>query len=264
MSSPFLIDTHCHLDFPELAGQLPQILDAMRQNNVAGAVSVGVNPKTLPGMLAQIESYPSLFASVGLHPDYEEENEPDEAAILALSRHPKIIAIGETGLDYYWHKDKPEWQRQRFRVHIRAAIKAEKPLIVHNREAGRDVLAILQEEGADAVGGIFHCFSDTLDVAEEALALGFYISFSGVLTFKNAKELQKVAASVPLERILLETDSPYLAPQPYRGKTNQPAYVRYVAEALATLRATSLSAIMEASSENFFRLFPQTRAAFSG
>ncbi|MCL2022608.1 MAG: TatD family hydrolase [Betaproteobacteria bacterium] len=263
MSSPFLIDSHCHLDFPELAGRLPQILDAMRQNGVAGAISVGVNPKTVDGMLAQIETHPRLFASVGLHPDYEEEEEPDEAAILALADHPKVIAIGETGLDYYWHKDKPEWQRQRFRVHIRAALRAKKPLLIHNREAAADVLAILREEGAQAAGGVFHCFSEDMDVAEEALSLGFYISFSGIVTFKNAKTLHKVAASVPLDRILVETDAPFLAPHPHRGQTNQPAYVRHVAEALAALRQTSLTAIMEATSENFFRLFPQTRAAFT-
>jgi TatD DNase family protein len=264
MSFPFLIDSHCHLDFPELAGQVPQILESMRQNDVVGAVCVGVNPKTVKGVLALVEAHSCLFASVGLHPDYEEENEPDEAAILALSSHPKVIAIGETGLDYHWHKDKPEWQRQRFRVHIRAAIRAKKPLIIHTREAAADVLAILREEGADAVGGIFHCFSEDREVAEEALSLGFYISFSGIVTFKNAKALREVAMSVPLDRILVETDSPYLAPHPYRGKTNQPAYVRHVAEALASLRQTSLSVIMEATSGNFFRLFPQTRAAFAG
>ncbi|MDR1849377.1 MAG: TatD family hydrolase [Zoogloeaceae bacterium] len=263
MSSPFLIDSHCHLYFPELAGQLPEILEAMRQNDVQGAVCVGVSLKMVDGILKLVEAHPRLFASVGLHPSHEEPEEPDEAAILNLCNHPKVIAIGETGLDYHWQKDKPEWQRKRFRVHIRAALQAKKPLIIHSREAAADTLAILREEGAQAAGGIFHCFSGDMRFAEEALALGFYISFSGVVTFKNAKTLQEVAANVPLDRILVETDAPYLAPVPHRGQTNQPAYVRHVAETLATLRQTSLAAIMDATSENFFRLFPQTQAAFA-
>lgn len=263
-----LIDSHCHLNFPDFASQLPQLLDAMQQNGVRGAVCIGVDLENFPNVLALAEQHEHIFASVGLHPSHDDnaeepEVEPTVARLTELSCHPKVIAIGETGLDYHWHKDKPEWQRQRFRTHIRAAIDTQKPLVIHTREAAEDTLAILEEEGAERVGGIMHCFSENWDIAQRALALGFYISFSGIVTFKNATTVKEVAQRVPLNRILIETDSPYLAPTPYRGKINQPAYVRFVAEAIARLRELDFAAVADASSENFFTLFPQTREAIS-
>jgi TatD DNase family protein len=260
---PFFIDSHCHLDFPQLIENLPRHLENMRQNHVAGALCIGVNLEDFPRVLALAEAHSHLFASVGLHPEYEQAREPDEAALMALAAHPKVIAIGETGLDYHWHKDRPEWQRQRFRVHIRAARALGKPLVIHMRDATDDTLRILREENAAEAGGILHCFSENWPVAEAALAMGFHLSFSGIVSFKNARALKEVAARAPRERILIETDSPYLAPVPHRGKTNQPAYVRHIAEELAALRQTSLAAIGEATSENFFRLFPQTRDAMN-
>jgi TatD DNase family protein len=258
-----LIDSHCHLDFPDLSGQLPQILAAMRQNDVRGALCVGVNLEDFPRVFALAEQHAHLFASVGLHPEYDKAQEPDAACLRALASHPKVIAIGETGLDYHWRQEKPEWQRQRFRTHIRAAIDAQKPLIIHTRQAAEDTLAILEETGAKQAGGIMHCFSENWEIAQRALALGFYLSFSGIVTFKNAADVKEVARRAPLERILIETDAPYLAPAPYRGKVNQPAYVRFVAEEIARLREMDFAAVAKASSENFFSLFPQTREAIS-
>jgi TatD DNase family protein len=257
-----LIDSHCHLDFPELGNQLSAVLEAMRQNDVGGALCIGVNMEDFPRVLALAENHARLFASVGLHPEYENVAEPDLAQLSALAKHPKVIAIGETGLDYHWQKDRPEWQRARFRTHIRAAVALKKPLVIHTREAAKDTLSLLAEEGADRAGGIMHCFSENWEVAQQALAMGFYISFSGIVTFKNAKEVKEVASRVPLERILVETDAPYLAPTPFRGKLNQPAYVRHVAEEIARLRHLDLEEVAAASTENFFRLFPQTREAF--
>lgn len=258
-----LIDSHCHLDFPDLAGELPQVLAAMRENGVTGALCIGVNLEDFPRVRALAEHYRHLFASVGLHPEYEQGEEPDVARLVELAAHPKVIAIGETGLDYHWRPERPEWQRQRFRTHIRAAIAAHKPLIVHSREAAEDTLRLLKEEDASRVGGIFHCFSGDWAVAEQALALGFHLSFSGIVTFKNAKPVREVAARAPLDRILVETDAPYLAPHPFRGKRNQPAYVRFVAEEIARLRGLSFENFSKATSENFLTLFPQTREALS-
>ncbi|MDR3323438.1 MAG: TatD family hydrolase [Zoogloeaceae bacterium] len=256
-----LIDSHCHLDFPELGEDLPAILAAMRQNEVRGALCIGVNLENFPRVLALAEQHDHLFASVGLHPEYENAQEPDEACLATWAAHPRVIAIGETGLDYHWHKDRPEWQRQRFRTHIRAAVALKKPLVIHSRAAVGDTLSILAEEGADRAGGILHCFSEDMDVARQALDLGFYLSFSGIVTFKNATAIKEVARQVPLNRILVETDAPYLAPTPFRGKLNQPAYVCYVAEEIARLRDLDFAAIAAATTENFFSLFPQTRKA---
>ncbi|MDR0528642.1 MAG: TatD family hydrolase [Zoogloeaceae bacterium] len=264
----FLVDSHCHLDFPELSARLPQVLEHMRQSRVAGALCVGVNLEDFPRVLRIAETYPQFFASAGLHPEYAPENEagearaePDETDLARLAALPRVIAIGETGLDYHWHKDQPEWQRQRFRAHIRAARTAGRPLIIHCRDAADDTLAILREEKAETAGGIFHCFSGNREMAKRVLELGFYLSFSGIVTFKNARELKEVAAWSPLDRILVETDAPYLAPVPFRGKANEPAYVRYVAEEVAALRGMTVASLMTESSENFFRLFPETRAA---
>jgi len=250
-----LVDSHCHLDFPELARRLPEILERMQQNDVGCAVCIGVNLEDLPGVLALAEAHANLYATVGVHPEYADADEPNEQKLLELACHPKVIAIGETGLDYHWQKDRPEWQRDRFRCHIRAAILAGKPLVVHMRDAANDTLRILQEEGAQAIGGVMHCFTETWEVARRALDLGFHISFSGIVTFKNALAIKEVAQKAPLDRILVETDAPYLAPAPYRGKANEPAYVRYVAEELARLRRLSPEQVAEATTANFFNLF---------
>ncbi|WP_153117462.1 TatD family hydrolase [Rhodocyclus tenuis] len=250
-----LVDSHCHLDFPELAENLPQILALMQENGVAYALCVGVNLENLPRILTLAEAHAQLFASVGVHPDNETAAEPDVDALLQLAAHPKVVAIGETGLDYYWHKDQPEWQRQRFRQHIAAARSCGKPLIVHTRNSAADTLRLLREEGADRVGGVMHCFTEDWEIASAALDLGFYISLSGIVTFKNALVLKDVARRVPLDRLLVETDSPYLAPVPYRGKINQPGYVRHVAEEIARLRDIPLDELATATTDNFFRLF---------
>ena len=254
-----LVDSHCHLDFPDLAVDLPNQLTMMRENGVGCAVCVGVTLEDFPGLLVLAESDPRLLASIGLHPETTGVREATVDELVRLSQHPKVIAIGETGLDYYWHKDRPEWQRERFRVHIQAAIASSKPLIVHNREATDDTLRLMREEKAGQVGGILHCFTEDWDVAKKALDLGFYISLSGIVTFRNAAQVKEVAQRVPLDRLLVETDSPYLAPVPFRGKPNRPAYVRYVAEEVARLRGLSFDEFAEASTENFFRLFPQAR-----
>lgn len=250
-----LVDSHCHLDFPDLAQRLPEILERMQQNDVGCAVCIGVNLEDFPRVLALAESHPHLYATVGVHPEYTDAEEPTEQKLIELAAHPKVIAIGETGLDYYWQKDRPEWQRDRFRRHIRAAITTGKPLVVHMRDAADDTLRILDEEGAQTVGGVMHCFTETWEVARQALDLGFYISFSGIVTFKNALAIKEAAEKTPLDRILVETDSPYLAPVPYRGKTNEPAYVRHVAEEIARLRKLSLEEVSDATTANFFNLF---------
>ena len=250
-----LVDSHCHLDFPDLAQRLPELLERMQQNDVGCAVCIAVNLEDFPRVLALAESHRHLYATVGVHPEYTDAEEPTEQKLIELAAHPKVIAIGETGLDYYWQKDRPEWQRDRFRRHIRAAITTGKPLVVHMRDAADDTLGILREEGVQAVGGVMHCFTETWEVARQALDLGFYISFSGIVTFKNALAIKEAAQKTPLDRILVETDSPYLAPAPHRGKTNEPAYVRHVAEEIARLRTLSLEEVSEATTANFFNLF---------
>ncbi|HMW17427.1 MAG TPA: TatD family hydrolase [Accumulibacter sp.] len=254
-----LVDSHCHLDFPKLSGDIEAILAAMTANGVGCAVCIGVNLEDLPRVIALAEQWPMLLASVGVHPENTGGREPTVDELVALADHPRVIAIGESGLDYYWHKDAPEWQRQRFRTHIRAARQASKPLVVHTREAAADTLRILREERADEVGGIMHCFTEDWTVAEMALDLGFHISLSGIVTFKNAATVHEVARRVPLDRLLVETDAPYLAPVPHRGQTNQPAYVRHVAEAVARLRGLPAEDLFAATTENFFRLFPDAR-----
>ena len=251
---PF-VDSHCHLDFPELAGNIADVLAQMRHNNVIGALCVSVNLADFPQVLALVEQHPNLYASVGVHPDYEGVEEPDVARLVELARYPKVIAIGETGLDYFRLKGDLEWQRARFRNHIRAARECGKPLLIHTREAAADTLRIMAEENAAEAGGVMHCFTETWEVAEAALALGFYISFSGIVTFRNARQIKEVAQRVPLERILIETDAPYLAPVPYRGKLNQPAYVKHVAEEIAALRGIGADEVGRRTTENFMRLF---------
>ncbi len=258
-----LVDSHCHLDFPDLAAELPQVLELMQHNDVGCAVCIGVTLEDFPRIREIAEANPRIFASVGVHPETTDVQEPSIADLVALAQHPKVIAIGETGLDYYWQKDAPEWQRDRFRVHIRAAIETGKPLVIHNRDATADTLRVMAEEGAGQVGGILHCFTETWEVAEAALNLGFHISLSGIVTFKNALIVKEVARRVPLDRLLVETDAPYLAPVPFRGKLNQPGYVRHVAEEIATLRGLSFDEVASATTENFLRLFPQVREAIT-
>jgi TatD DNase family protein len=250
-----LVDSHCHLDFPDLAVNIDELLANMRENDVGHALCVSVNLQDLPRVLALSENHPNLFASVGVHPDYENLEEPQSIQLATLACHPRVVAIGETGLDYFRLKGDLEWQRERFRQHIRAARLCNKPLIIHTREAAEDTLRIMEEEGADTVGGVMHCFTESWEVAQRAMALNFYISFSGIVTFKKAIGLKDIATRVPLERMLIETDSPYLAPVPHRGKTNQPAFVKHVAEEIAALRGISLDQVAEATTNNFFKLF---------
>ena len=250
-----LVDSHCHLDFPEFQGREDELVAAMQANRVGWALVAGVTLERFPGVLALAERFPRLFAAVGVHPDTQEGQEADEETLLRLADHPKVVAIGETGLDYYRLEGDLDWQRERFRTHIRAARKCHKPLIIHTREAAADTLRILEEEAAGEVGGVFHCFTETPAVAEAALALGFHISFSGIVTFKNALQIKEVATLVPLDRLLVETDAPYLAPVPYRGKLNPPALVRHVAEEVAMLRGIDVEELADATTSNFFRLF---------
>ncbi|GGP22854.1 TatD family hydrolase [Silvimonas iriomotensis] len=254
------VDSHCHLNFPDLVTNLDAHLAAMVDNKVSHALVVAVNLPDLPGVLSLAQSQPNLFASVGVHPDYEDTEEPTVAGLLELAKQPKVIAIGETGLDYYRLEGDLEWQRERFRTHIRAAKQAGLPLIIHTRSASADTIRIMQEEGADEFGGVMHCFTESWEVAQAAIDLNFYISFSGIVTFKKAEELKEVARRVPLERMLIETDSPYLAPVPFRGKMNQPAWVRHVAEHIAELRGEPLQRIADVTTENFFRLFAKARS----
>ena len=251
------IDSHCHLDFPELAQNLPDLLANMASNQVTHALCVAVDLPDFPRVLALADQYQHLFASVGVHPDYQDTPEPTVEMLVALADHPRVVAIGETGLDYFRLKGDLEWQRERFRTHIRAARETSKPLIIHTREAAEDTIKIMQEEGAKAVGGVMHCFTESWEVAEQAMELGFYISFSGIVTFKKALSIKEVAKRIPLDRMLIETDSPYLAPVPFRGKQNQPALVKHVAEEIAKIRDDSVENIGITTSINFFKLFLQ-------
>ncbi len=253
------VDSHCHLNFPELRDRLPEIKAAMLEARVEAAMVISTTIEEFPAVRALAEQEPAWWCTVGVHPDTEDLTEPDEAMLLELASHPKVVGIGETGLDYYRLGDRTvadmAWQRDRFRTHIRAARRCGKPLVVHTRSASQDTLAILQEEGADTCGGVFHCFTETADVARAALDMGFYISFSGILTFKNAQDLRDVAAWVPMDRMLIETDSPFLAPAPHRGKVNQPSYVPQVALQIADLRGLSVEAVAKHTTDNFNRLF---------
>lgn len=253
------VDSHCHLDFPQLAADLDGVLARMAAAAVDEALCVSVSLDRFPGLLALAEAHAQLWASVGVHPDNPPagpgETEPDSTGLARLAAHPRVLAIGETGLDYFRQDDDAPWQRDRFRQHIRAARAAGKPLIIHTRAAAEDTLAIMREEGADAVGGVMHCFTETWDTARAALDLGFFISFSGIVTFRNAGDLREVAARVPDDRLLIETDAPYLAPVPHRGKTNEPSYVVHVAHCLATLRNETPERIGELTTANFRRLF---------
>jgi TatD DNase family protein len=253
-----LVDSHCHLDFPDLVGDLPGVLKRMADAGVGAALCAGVTLDRLPAVLEIARAHDHVFAAVGIHPDTPEAEGADIETIVALAADPKVVAIGETGLDYYRLTGDLEWQRQRFRMHIEAARRLGKPLIIHSRSAREDTLRILAEEGAGSIGGVFHCFTEDRETAQRAIEMGFHISLSGIVTFKNAVELKQVAAQTPLHRLLVETDAPYLAPVPHRGKLNEPAFVRHVAAEVAHLRGISLEALASATTENFCRLFRVT------
>jgi len=249
------VDSHCHLDFPELAADLPALLASMSDAKVTHALCISVNLPDWPTVHSLALAHPNLYATVGVHPDYEDTPEPSVEDLVAFAGERKVVAIGETGLDYYRLTGDLEWQRKRFRTHVRAAREVGRPLVIHTRAAAADTLAIMREEGAADAGGVMHCFTETWEVARAALDLGFHISLSGIVTFKNARDLKEVARQVPLDRLLIETDSPYLAPVPYRGKRNQPAYVVEVAAEIARLRDIPLEEVAAAPTSNFFRLF---------
>jgi TatD DNase family protein len=250
-----LVDSHCHLNFPELQSNIEEIRASMADNKVGHALCISVTLKDFPQVLALAETYSNFYASVGVHPDYEDEPPFTVDDLVKLANHPKVIAIGETGLDYFRLTGHLEWQRERFRTHIRAAIQSDKPLVIHTRSASEDTLRIMREENAHHVGGVLHCFTESLEVALQAIDLGFYISFSGIVTFKNATMLKEVARQLPLDRILVETDSPYLAPIPYRGKINQPSYVKHVAEELSRIKNIPYDDVVASTTANFFKLF---------
>ena len=251
-----LIDSHCHLNFEGLAERLPEVLANMAANQVAQALAISVSRESFEEVLAIAQAHDNIYASVGVHPDREDAKEFSIAEMCAHAAHPKVVGIGETGLDYHWCKGDLAWQQRRFAEHIEAANQSGLPLIVHTRDAADDTLAVMRAAGADAAGGVMHCFTESWEVASAALDLGFYLSFSGIVTFKSASALKDVARKVPLDRLLIETDSPYLAPVPHRGQENEPAYVRDVAEYVAWLRNTTVEEIAALTSENFFRLFP--------
>lgn len=256
--NPMLVDSHCHLDrldLPSFSGGIDEVMSNAGAQGIGHMLCVCIDLETFPAVLAIAQRFANVFASVGVHPNERDGEDPTVEKLITLARDPRVIAIGETGLDYFRSEGDLDWQRERMRRHIQAAKITGKPLIIHSREAKEDTLRILSEEGAAEVGGVMHCFTEDWETAQRAMELNFYISFSGIVTFESAKELKKVAAQLPLERLLVETDSPYLAPVPFRGKANQPAYVRYVAEYIAKLRGTSTEAIAEASTQNFFRLF---------
>jgi TatD DNase family protein len=254
-----LTDSHCHLNFELLRNNLPQVLQNARENGVGHMLCVGVTTEKLPEVLALAHEHTNIFASVGVHPDEQQGHDPSVEELVQLADDPRVVAIGETGLDYYRIKGDMTWQQDRFRRHIRAARLTHKPLIIHTREAAADTIRLLQEEGAESVGGVMHCFTETWETARAALDLGFHISFSGIVTFRNAESLRAVVNKVPSDRLLIETDAPYLAPVPFRGRTNEPAYVRHVAIELAKLRGTSLDELASCTTQNFFSLFQHAR-----
>lgn len=252
------VDSHCHINFADFAGDTDALIERMLAARVTHALCVSVTYPEWPSVVALADRHANVYATVGVHPDYEDIEEPTVASLLERAVHPKVQAIGETGLDYYRLQGDLEWQRERFRVHIRAARECGKPLVIHTRSASADTLRIMREERADEVGGVMHCFTETAEVAAAALDLGFHISFSGIVSFKSAADLRDVARNVPLSRLLIETDAPYLAPVPFRGKRNEPSYVPHVAAAIAAARDTDAETIGRATSQNFFSLFKIT------
>lgn len=252
------IDSHCHLDRIDLKpyqNDFANFMAEAKQQQIDHMLCIAIDLEAFPAMAKMVESYANISLSVGVHPNEHEGHDPSVDELIALANSPKIIAIGETGLDYFRSEGDLTWQHNRFRVHVRAAIATGKPLIIHTREAKLDTLRILKEEGAEVIGGVIHCFTEDWDFARQTMALNFYISFSGIVTFGNAKAIQEVAQKIPEDLFLIETDSPYLAPVPFRGRPNYPLYVKHVAECLANLRKTTVEHIAQASSANFKRLF---------
>ncbi len=250
------VDSHCHLDFPELVADQANILQTMAANKVTHALTISTTLNTFPAVRAIAEAHDHIWCSAGVHPDEQgDDHEATVEELLGLADHPKVVAIGETGLDYYRLVEPLDWQRERFRTHIRAAVACNKPLIIHTRNSYADTLKLMREENASQAGGVMHCFTETWEVAQEALKLDFYVSISGIVTFKSAAIVHDVARNMPLDRLLIETDSPYLAPTPFRGKTNQPGYVAHVAEYIAKLRGITVEEVAAHTTANFFKLF---------
>lgn len=261
------VDSHCHLDRVDLtpyAGDFGQMLARAGEEGVQHMLCVCIDLEHYEAMRDLVSAYPNISVSVGVHPSERCTDEPSVEDLVQLGADPAVVAIGETGLDYHYNDGELDWQRQRFQAHIKAARSVEKPLIIHTRDAREDTIAIMRDAGADAAGGVMHCFTESWEMAKQALDLGFYISFSGILTFKNAESLREVARAVPLERLLIETDSPYLAPVPYRGKKNEPRFVTQVAAQVAELRGLPVEAVAELTTENFFRLFSRAQVVAAG
>lgn len=259
-----MIDSHCHLnllDLKDYSGDIAALIEAASAAGVKGILCVAVDLDTVSEVISIAERFPQVWASVGLHPGHDAEQEPVEQDYIELARHPKVVALGEMGLDYYYQQDNLDRMRNRFRCQIRAAISANKPIIIHTRSAREDTLAIMREENAQQVGGVMHCFTESWEMAQAAMDMGFYISISGIVTFKNAGNVAEVAAQVPLERLLIETDAPYLTPVPYRGKPNRPQYVRYVAERIAELKQIEADQVIRQTQQNFFDLFSEAKPA---
>ena len=250
-----LVDSHCHIPMLGKEMDVNQVIANAKALGVEHMLCVSVDLESYPEILSLAEQHERIYASVGVHPNTTMQEEVSQEKLIELASNDHVIAIGETGLDYFRSEGDLEWQRDRFRTHIRAAKSVNKPLIIHTRDVGEDITRILKEEGADEVGGVMHCFVEDWETAQKAMEMNFYISFSGIVTFKNAKEVQEVAKQVPLERMLVETDSPYLTPVPYRGKPNQPGYTRYVAEFIAELKGVSFEQVAEQTTANFFNLF---------
>ncbi len=261
MAAPLLVDSHCHINFDPLGLDVPGLLDRARDNGVGHFLCVSVNLEDYPQVQALAHAYPRIFASVGVHPNERDGRDPSVEELTTLAKDARVVAIGETGLDFYRSTGDLEWQFERFRRHVRAARACGKPLIVHTREAAPDTIRVLREERAGEIGGVMHCFTEDWATARAALDMGFHISFSGILTFRSAEALREVARKVPDDRILVETDAPYLAPVPYRGKTNEPAYVRHVNDCLAALRGVTAETMAAQTTANFFRLFQSARPA---
>lgn len=257
-----LVDSHCHLDFPELAADREGVMARMQQAGVRYALTISTTLTTFLAVRQVAHERTNVWCSAGVHPDERrDEREVTCDDLIEMARDPRVVAIGETGLDYFRVEGDTEWQRERFRAHIRAARACRKPLVIHTRAAAEDTLRIMREEGAEEAGGVMHCFTESWEVAEGAMAMGFHISFSGIVTFKNAASLKEVARRVPPDRMLVETDSPYLAPVPHRGKTNEPAFVKHVADEVARLRGVPAEDVARATTENFFRLFRDAHRA---
>lgn len=255
-----LVDSHCHINFDPLGERVPEVLANARENGVAYMLCVSVNLEDFPEVLTLAREHPHIFASVGVHPNERDGEEPSVERLATLGKDQDIVAVGETGLDYFRSSGDLDWQHERFRTHVRAARQLDKPLIIHTRDAPADTIKILREEDAAACGGVMHCFAEDWELAKQALDIGFYISLSGIVTFKSATNIQEVARKAPLDRLLVETDCPYLAPVPHRGKINEPAFVRHTAEYVAGLREISLDELAEATTANFFTLFSSASA----